>query len=160
MRHVISLLCLLPANGLGGVVHRRDVRVEAVTGSPEPCAHCADGGVHHSGNVLIRVAMPHEQHQCSPFVEREPVQVPVEDAFGLLLQQEGFRGSSLAVRGPGRRYGMGGHARPGFAGFMPGDATQPGPERNRSGNARCLLPHHEHDIITYFTDECLIGEET
>jgi hypothetical protein len=71
-----------------GGVHGYDVRAEPVAGPRNSCAHRADGGVHHRGNVLIRTALVHEQPQHGLFVERQCVHGPGQTSGGLLTQPD------------------------------------------------------------------------
>jgi hypothetical protein len=43
--------------------------------------------------------------------------------------------------------------------FMPGNATQPGPERDGGRKARCLLPYHQQNVLTHILSKDRVAED-
>jgi hypothetical protein len=100
-----------------------------------------------------------EQPQRCPFVERERAQNLVEDAARLLTQQNVLGGIRKTVPVPRRDYDTRREARPGCMCFMPGNATQPGPERDGGRETLRLLPDHQQNVLTYILGKDRVAEE-
>jgi hypothetical protein len=77
----------------------------------------------------------------------------------LLIQQEVLRGFWGRALGHSECLDPPTGACPGFTGFMPSDATQPGEKRYRGGKAHRLLPHNKHNVMAHLLGECRVIEE-
>jgi hypothetical protein len=103
--------------------------------------------------------MLHEQYHGRAFMEGEHLQGPYEEATRLLVQQEVLRGFWGLSFGHSEWLGLPTGACPGFTGFMPRDAAQPGEKWYRGGKAHRLLPHHQHNVMAHLLGECRVIEE-
>jgi hypothetical protein len=92
-------------------------------------------------------------------MEGERVQGPYEEATRLLVQQEVLRGLWGLALSHRKCLGLPRGACPGFTGFMPSDATQPGEKRYRGGKAHRLLPHNQHNVMAHVFGERRVIEE-